>query len=257
MIIRVGPLYRMMSLFAATAFAVAWPTAWGFAQSSRFVVADTASGGYLNMRSGPGQGHRVIAQLPVGSTGVLSGECRAADDSRSRYEWCQAEWQGYSGWVSTCCIIRGAAGSDEVASVEEGKSDPLRTRAPILYAYCFARNDPAKEVHISTVFELTEDQCVKIEDYGTGVTSACLSLEPTQWTLNTLDAAFNAWARKLNSEWWGQCQLFEERQRAQASLNWTRNYFTKKFGFRRYDRYLLILTQLSLRSYKKCSCGDE
>ena len=52
------------------------------------------------MRAGPGQGHRIITAIPAGSGGVSIAQCRAPDDGRSRYRWCNVKWRDYVGWVS-------------------------------------------------------------------------------------------------------------------------------------------------------------
>jgi len=68
-------------------------------------VSLAASGGVLNMRKGPGQGHPLIVGIPVGATGVKTKTCRPADDNKSRFPWCEVEWRGFSGWVSKCCLV--------------------------------------------------------------------------------------------------------------------------------------------------------
>jgi hypothetical protein len=59
------------------------------------------SDGYLNMRSGPGQRHSIVATIPAGSDDVrLVGSCTDADDGVSYYKWCKVQWNGNVGWVS-------------------------------------------------------------------------------------------------------------------------------------------------------------
>jgi serine/threonine protein kinase/uncharacterized protein YraI len=62
--------------------------------------------GYQNLRSGPGQRHAVITRIPAGVGGVEIGPCRGPDDNVSRYDWCEANWNGQQGWISSCCLVK-------------------------------------------------------------------------------------------------------------------------------------------------------
>jgi uncharacterized protein YraI len=73
-----------------------------------YSVLPNVSDGILNIRSGPGAGHSIVVAIPAGSGGVTIGSCQAADDSRSRYSWCKAQWKNYSGWVSSGWIVADA-----------------------------------------------------------------------------------------------------------------------------------------------------
>jgi S1-C subfamily serine protease len=59
-----------------------------------------ASTGYLNLRSGPGTSFQQIASIPEGST-VLVGRCVKPE---GLLPFCEVEWQGKSGWASSCCM---------------------------------------------------------------------------------------------------------------------------------------------------------
>lgn len=61
------------------------------------------SGGYMNVRSGPGTGHAIVGTIPAGASNVRvrTGTCRVSDDGRSGNPWCQVEWNGVSGWTSS------------------------------------------------------------------------------------------------------------------------------------------------------------
>lgn len=63
-------------------------------------VDSKASGGFANLRSGPGQGHGVVTQVPAGADIRQTGNCRAADDGKSKHEWCEYSFNGRSGWMS-------------------------------------------------------------------------------------------------------------------------------------------------------------
>lgn len=70
-----------------------------------YTVASFASGGVLNMRTGPGVHHRLVVSIPVGATGIKKGECRSPDDGKSKHQWCRIRWRGYVGWASNCCLL--------------------------------------------------------------------------------------------------------------------------------------------------------
>jgi uncharacterized protein YraI len=69
-----------------------------------YAIPWNAPDGYQNIRSGPGQKHSIIAKIPAGTNGVELGPCRPPDDGQSRYDWCQASWNGNTGWISSCCL---------------------------------------------------------------------------------------------------------------------------------------------------------
>ena len=66
-----------------------------------------ASGGYMNVRSGPGTMHGVLFTVPAGATGVQVDGCRPADSGGGKFDWCRIVWQGRSGWVSSTGLERG------------------------------------------------------------------------------------------------------------------------------------------------------
>jgi len=67
-----------------------------------FRVASDVSDGILNMRNGPGRHHAVVTSIPAGSDNVRQiGTCVEPDDGASRYRWCNVEWNGQVGWVSS------------------------------------------------------------------------------------------------------------------------------------------------------------
>jgi uncharacterized protein YraI len=85
-------------------FTALWILVGGAAQAQTYTVQQDVSDGILNMRDGPGTGHRLIVSIAAGSGGISVGECRNPDDGTSRFTWCHASWMGYSGWISSCCI---------------------------------------------------------------------------------------------------------------------------------------------------------
>lgn len=76
------------------------------APAATWRVQSNVSGGILNIRSGPGTGHSVVVEVPAGAGGIELGKCAKADDGKTRFPWCRAEWQGYAGWISKCCISK-------------------------------------------------------------------------------------------------------------------------------------------------------
>jgi len=71
-------------------------------------IASNVSLGVLRMRNGPGVDLDIVAEIPANSTGVRVAEhsCRLPDDGRSRYQWCRATWQGFTGWVSMVGLVK-------------------------------------------------------------------------------------------------------------------------------------------------------
>lgn len=56
------------------------------------------------MRAGPGTNHPFVVAIPAGTTGITVGVCRMPDDKGTK-PWCEANWQKYAGWVSSCCVV--------------------------------------------------------------------------------------------------------------------------------------------------------
>ena len=107
-----------------------------------YLIASDAPGGVLNMRSGPGQGHSIVVAVPAGSGGVTIDQCRSPDDGKSRYDWCQAKWNGYSGWVSSSGIVRDSSRQRTDSADRMGNND---CGAPILYDQGGGVCDPVQE----------------------------------------------------------------------------------------------------------------
>ncbi len=84
--------------------------------------------GYLNMRSGPGQGHDIITSIPAGAS-VQLGSCVNPDDGISAFKWCKVGWNGSVGWVSSGGLEAGEAQlsdrvdrlSDRMNNIEAGQ----------------------------------------------------------------------------------------------------------------------------------------
>jgi hypothetical protein len=58
--------------------------------------------GYLNLRAGPGQDQKIIARIPAGSTNVVMvGTCIVPKDNASAFPFCEIDWNGLRGWVSS------------------------------------------------------------------------------------------------------------------------------------------------------------
>ncbi|MGO9982922.1 MAG: SH3 domain-containing protein [Rhodomicrobium sp.] len=85
---------------------------------------DDVPEGILNMRDGPGVGHKVIVPIHAGASGLRLGACRSPDDKTSRFKWCRVAWGGYSGWVSSCCITK---------SIEAVRGGSSATQYPLVF----------------------------------------------------------------------------------------------------------------------------
>ncbi len=72
-------------------------------------IRDDVSQGILNMRTGAGTNHPVVAAIPAGVADVRVGRCRPPEDGDGP-DWCEVQWRGFSGWASSCCMV--PVGSD-------------------------------------------------------------------------------------------------------------------------------------------------
>lgn len=93
-------LPQLLLCFAPIAMALPTPVV---AVETTTILAN-ATGGYLNLREGPGIGFNIVTPIAVGTTGIEIYECVNAQDRTSKHQWCRAVWQGRSGWLSRCCI---------------------------------------------------------------------------------------------------------------------------------------------------------
>lgn len=71
------------------------------------VAGDSDEDFFLTMRSGPGPQYGVIAKMPKGAT-VLVGRCIPLGGGWKPV--CEVEWQGITGWASSCCMVDLQAG---------------------------------------------------------------------------------------------------------------------------------------------------
>ena len=65
-----------------------------------FHVVD-ASEGFLSIRNGPGTTYQELTKMPLGATGLV-GRCVRLQGGWKPF--CEVEWQGVSGWASSCCM---------------------------------------------------------------------------------------------------------------------------------------------------------
>ena len=75
------------------------------AASETYRVLESVSEGVLNMRAGPSVDSRLIVAIPGNSRGLEVFRCASGKDGTSKFAWCNVKWQGYEGWVSSCCIL--------------------------------------------------------------------------------------------------------------------------------------------------------
>ncbi len=80
------------------------------APAETYYVTQDVSFDLLNMRTGPGTQYPIVTAIPKGATGLQVGRCQTPQDASSRFPWCQVNWQGQSGWVSSCCILGSRTG---------------------------------------------------------------------------------------------------------------------------------------------------
>ncbi|MBX9775812.1 MAG: TIR domain-containing protein [Xanthobacteraceae bacterium] len=71
--------------------------------ATTYRVLPNVSGGFQNLRRGPAVKYPIVVPIPAGAGGIELGACRPAEDNTK--PWCQATWQGMSGWISSCCIV--------------------------------------------------------------------------------------------------------------------------------------------------------
>lgn len=83
-------------------------------------IADDVSQGILNMRTGAGTSHRIVAAIPAGAS-VQVGRCRPPEDGDGP-DWCEVQWRGFSGWASSCCMVPAGPGGPRTFRVTESVS---------------------------------------------------------------------------------------------------------------------------------------
>lgn len=117
-------IMRIRLSLAAIAIAVTALTV--VAQAEGPVIANTTAD--LNMRAGPGTGHRVILTVPRGGRVTVNG-CTAS------YSWCDATFGNVAGWVS----------SDYLISADQGrfKGQPIAVAARSLGVPVTQKSRPA------------------------------------------------------------------------------------------------------------------
>lgn len=70
--------------------------------NTTYRVANVAGNDVLNMRSGPGTQHAIVAEIPPNGAGVSVSFCQTV--SGYSHKWCTVAWRGVSGWASACCL---------------------------------------------------------------------------------------------------------------------------------------------------------
>lgn len=64
-------------------------------------VKSSVSGGYINLREGPGLDQRVVVEIPAGESILVDeSDCRPGSDDRTKYPFCRVIWKGHMGWAS-------------------------------------------------------------------------------------------------------------------------------------------------------------
>jgi peptidoglycan hydrolase-like protein with peptidoglycan-binding domain len=94
-------------------------------------VTDSVPGGLLNLRSGPGIHHSIVAVMPAGSCGIRRlGQCEFVHGAAS--QWCHVEWSGISGWASMSGLIADYASTAAPAQVAAGMASPFVARGQLI-----------------------------------------------------------------------------------------------------------------------------
>jgi hypothetical protein len=64
-------------------------------------VKSAVSGGYINLREGPGLDRAVLIQIPAGESIVVDeSRCRPGSDGKTKLPFCPVTWKGQKGWAS-------------------------------------------------------------------------------------------------------------------------------------------------------------
>jgi uncharacterized membrane protein YgcG len=83
-------------------------------------VLPNVAGGVQNLRAGPSTAYNIVVAVPEGSTGITIGTCRPPEDGKTTRPWCAASWRGYSGWISSCCIVDETTGLPPAGAHDSG-----------------------------------------------------------------------------------------------------------------------------------------
>jgi predicted aspartyl protease len=126
-----------------------------------FRVVD-ASDGFLNIRNGPGPTYEAIAKMPLGATGLV-GRCTPLDGGWKPF--CEVEWQGVSGWASSCCM----------ADLEEAENFYGATMDDLI-------NAPDRYGHPRSIEEYRRMVPVEADKYG--MCRSAAHLDQCVWQLN-------------------------------------------------------------------------
>jgi len=72
-------------------------------EPATYRVLDNVTRGFRSLRRGPGLQHRLVVEIPAGSTGITLNGChRSTFGTRP---WCEATWGTFKGFISSCCIV--------------------------------------------------------------------------------------------------------------------------------------------------------
>jgi hypothetical protein len=76
------------------------------AHATVYTVPSDATGGRLNMRSGPGTNHSLVGAIPAGAT-VNATQCVPRDDGIRGSEFCLVAYNGITGWAASSSLMPG------------------------------------------------------------------------------------------------------------------------------------------------------
>ncbi len=70
------------------------------AQGGFWQIPAGVSGGFANVRAGPGTMHNVLYTVPAGARNMRIEGCRPSDPGGGQFEWCQVVRKDLIGWIS-------------------------------------------------------------------------------------------------------------------------------------------------------------
>jgi hypothetical protein len=122
-------------------------------------VKGTVSEGILNIRDGPGQGHKIVRALVAGRDDIRVKTCRRADDDISQFPWCHVQVGefGSEGWVSQGGLERApstATAQFPIVFSEESEMKPigLMFGGRALAHDCYYIGDGGPDISFSDAF---------------------------------------------------------------------------------------------------------
>jgi uncharacterized protein YraI len=93
--------YRCVSGWAYARYLEEGGASTATTEGETYRVFGIAPDDVLNMREGPGTAYPIVTEIPPDGRGIEVSHCAATGSAN---KWCQIDWQGMSGWASSCCL---------------------------------------------------------------------------------------------------------------------------------------------------------